>query len=433
MSANLYQHYSPRVLLLKADVDLLPGTSGALVALSWKSLYIVRNLMQYAYRRANWVGEMLPTGDYYSIDDDDPIWNVVTETDWRLSDVLRLEDLTNAIQALQCVCTGLYQLIDTVATAGQQSVVADGETVVVPPAESLPGPGHDQERCALATAFYQMFYELIIEVALPATGSAFVVIIPALASLIATMVSGPLALPVATATAMIGAWIGAAIEASAEDLQNWLLQNREEAICDIYFALEHGTAAGAAALDAYIQANMSQPITAIVLRAAACTWVCNCARAAQIEESDWYLAVASSADCSECEEEPPEGCQHHWDFASHPGDALGWTGDIELVEDGLRVVEFGWAYSPRFIHTNCETALGWRKWSATQISGRYYLAGEVVGEWDSMLQGWAYRDPAEVPMYDQIAVYGQAFPTTVLYYVESSCCPEPKWIEYPPD
>ena len=241
-------YYRTRVLIGLGDV-LDSSFPDALLCLSGGELNILRNLMQYATRRANWV-DSYHTAYYLTPDDTDwdTVQGIVSELEGKLmSDCTDLMDkLDDIYDAVACICPNL-RTAQSMTVISPETMQQDDVADYFDYSDNIPngteGSAGDTDACEKAQLWYQAGYELITEKVLPSVRFGFDVLVPAAAAAIVVMTGGA-ALPAAIGTYAVAELIQELLEvfydAAESNLQNWLWSAKEDLVCEMYRQLQSG-------------------------------------------------------------------------------------------------------------------------------------------------------------------------------------------------
>ena len=276
--------------------------------LSGQELYILRNLLNYAHRRINWVKTYYP--NFYDMPDD---------TDWDEIDAIvsgleeNLMDCTEYLELLQQAADNAISQISVGGPLqdGQDGYGAfpiDNETrdVLLEP--------DTEDACAIAQLWYQAGFEAITEHVLPITGFVFDYLLPGLGTLLVGLLE-PTPIP-----ELIGIYViqeaiqelmQAGYDSSETNLYNWLVSNKDDLVCSLYNGCKANGQASAIWSDTYDEVvSPSSGISAgdkLMLNLFMGSWVGLVAALAWTEETDWAIANVDPDYCDSCPEEPIQG------------------------------------------------------------------------------------------------------------------------------
>lgn len=305
-------YYSPRVLLDTSECASPPWGS-LLLCLSPSEIYILRNLLQYSTRRANWVQER---HEQYYLTPDVATWDsmqaIVAELENKL--MTGCEDiegiLNDILAAVACICPNLAAL-QARGVVTPDSMGADGVSTYIDYGDSMPSvtvPGQgSSDACAIAQLWYQAGYELITERVIPASRAAFEVLLPAAAAAIAVMTGGtalPVLLGAFAVSEVVELLFEYAWDSAESNLVNWMLAQKQDIICEMFDQLiAGGTTASmwAAVYDAEIAPSEEisvgdKAILGLFMGPLACT----IAKTAHTEASDWATDNVTAGYCDAC-------------------------------------------------------------------------------------------------------------------------------------
>jgi len=241
--------YYPTRVLIGTDDTLNSSFPDGLLCLTGGELNILRNLMQYATRRANWVSTyesnsyLTPTEEEW-----DELQALVAGLEGKLmSDCTDLMDKLDAIyDAVACICPSLaYSHGETLAspTIMDRDDVSDvydySDTI---PTETAASQG-ETDACELAQLWYAAGYELITEKVLPSVRFGFDVLLPATAAAIAIMTGGaglPVVLGVWSVAELIQELLESTYDAAESNITNWLWSAKDDIVCAMFAQLKTG-------------------------------------------------------------------------------------------------------------------------------------------------------------------------------------------------
>lgn len=345
--AIIKQFYHTRVQMYYDALLSLPEDC-VVVCLPRRGVYILKALMQYATRRANWVQEVIDGNRFIAPDATgwDVIQAVVSETEGCLMSTC---DISPIIEALQCICRSTTQQLGT--TVAPLATMADTTVENVYEYSSvMPGRGFagvpDEYSCNVAQLLYALGYELITEIVLPASRFAFDTLVPAVATLIVA-VTGGLGLPAIAGVYLTIELIQELFElgynAAESNITNWLWSVKQEMVCTAYAVLLAGGTAGDVAQAVYN--DVVEPSGSIshgdklICRLFFSSWIITNASIALDQGTPWADENTTAGYCSVC---AVPGL-HVWSFPPCPA---GWQGPglqcCAAQDVGLKEVYANW-------------------------------------------------------------------------------------------
>jgi len=313
-------YYRPRILISVDDV-LESTFTDSLVCLTGAELNILRNLVQYAEREANWVSEY---HTHYYLTPTDEEWQtlqaLVAELEQKLMGCDDIEQLLQDIlTAAQCACnngTAGLTYVPPRADDYEPDYFTYDDTI---PSEAM--SAEETEACAVAQLWYQWGYEIITEKVLPATRWGWDYIVPAVAGFVALALGGPgAALGVYSLAELIQNLLDIGYTASETNFINWLESNKQDIVCSLYFGiLDGGTTAS---IWSTTKADVVTPAEGIsdgdklIISLFMGSWAGVNAQAAYDAATDWATDNVTAGYCDECERPPQEGT----DWIAYPVD-----------------------------------------------------------------------------------------------------------------
>jgi hypothetical protein len=252
-------YYRPRVLV-GVDDTLNCTYPGGVVCLSGAQLNIIRNVLAYAHRRANWVSDYYD--DYYLVPDNDD-WDSVQAIVAELEDSLMSceeigEQLGRMGDALECIC----HTIGVLATAGQpadpgyeeQPYYDDRPCDVTPHVGNPPPPFLNWEEwdvyvCIAAQKLVDDLRDAVIEMGVAIRSGTIVSFSVVNGWLVLTVISIPVSIVILVVTILIALGITWAYEA----VVTWIEEHKTGLVCAIYNGTDMTSAYDA--VQAYIADN----------------------------------------------------------------------------------------------------------------------------------------------------------------------------------
>jgi len=320
--------YHTRVQLYLADMLTLADDC-VIVALPRRGLYMVKNLLQYAGRRVQWVQTIVSDDEFNAPDDTnwDLIQAILAETEGCLMTTCDVSGITTQ---LACICNALKQTLGTsvapLPTMRDETVASVFEYSSTQQDTDFVGIS-DETACKTAQLYYALGCETITEIVLPASRFAFDSLVPAVAALIVVVTGGiglPAAVGVYLTVELIQELFEFGYDASESNLENWLLSVKEEIICHAYWLLYAGQPASVVAQSVYD--NVIAPSSSIsagdklICKLFFDTWVLTNANIARVQNTTWAQENVVVDYCAICQVTG----DYVWTF---PPCLNGWTGD----------------------------------------------------------------------------------------------------------
>lgn len=304
-------------MLISTEDVLESPFPDALLCLSGGQLNILRNLLQYAHRRANFVTEyeavsyLTPTTEEW-----DDIQALVADLeDQAMGDCSELmTTLDDILTALECICPTLAQM-RAEGVLQPDSLNTDEITDVFEWSDEIPNPTVESEEsaaaCAISQCWYQAGFEVITEGVLPASRAAFNVILALVAAKIAAMTGGaalPTALGAVKVAELVEDLIQGGYDASESNLYNWMITNKEEIVCGLYNGTMTGGTASSIWQTVYDEtihpAEGIHTLDKLILWLFMGTVAFVIAYFAYTEDTSWAQSVPIEGYCDNCPLEP---------------------------------------------------------------------------------------------------------------------------------
>ena len=313
------RYYRTRVLISTQDVLESPFPDG-LLCLSGGQLNIIRNLLQYATRRANFVSTyetdtyLTPTEEEW-----DAIQAIVADLEEQAmgdcSELMsRLDDL---LAAVECICPSLLDLRSNTVLS-PDSLNTDEITDVFEWSDNVPNPTVESEEetaaCAIAQLWYQAGFETITEAVLPAMKAAYNVLLALVAAKVATMTGGatlPTLLGAVTVADLVSELLLSGWDSAESNVYNFMVSSKEDIVCELYSAVKAGGTASSCWAEAYD--NVIAPSGDISAGDKAMLWLFMghigyvIAYYAYNAETSWATANVTPGYCSSCPLDPIVG------------------------------------------------------------------------------------------------------------------------------
>jgi hypothetical protein len=294
-------------VLVGVSDTLEPIGDAALLCLEPGELNILRNIVQYAERRCNWVAEYHT--DYY-LTPTDADWNTIEALVASLEEKLMgCDELTGLLESIlaaaQCACDnggrsypmspGMGPVIEDYLDTGDL-VDADTNGDTTPP---------DEDRCAIAQLTFALAWEVLTELLQPIQDNTFDVLMPAAMVLLAVLIGGPvLGIPVGLLTALIWNLIEVWEDGALENVQNEYQAYKDDLICAVYNGLAVDYREAESEAVEVIQSMDLSPIDMILLHCCYCPWTFMLAKKAYDNATDWATANVVPGYCWMCPEIP---------------------------------------------------------------------------------------------------------------------------------
>ena len=295
-----------------------------LLAMTGDQIEILMNLMNYAHRRINFCDEVIDSARYFLPDDAkwDELSVLVADLEYRLMDTCSLDQI---IALLECICNASRQ--NVTAPPGGWTREDDGTFPLISPVPDTT-PQVDEDACALAQLTWQMTWEILTEQMIPAADYFYSTLVPGVVALCVVWgieiwpLLGVAAIGVAVTALLNGAW-----DAATSNLLNWMLANKQEAICLLYAGWQAGQVEAQHAWETNIEAAAPGEISildglavkiclAMALPAALKAWAL---------QTPWSVGLVQEGVCDDCMD---FGC---YDFCAE--DPAWWVAEFAHVTD----------------------------------------------------------------------------------------------------
>lgn len=383
------RYYKPRVLIGVSDT--LENTYPAiLLCLDGGELNVLRNLLDYAHRRATWVSEY---HDSYYLAPDNDEWDELEAVIAELEDKLMgcndfLTVLEDILAATQCACerASAEPRVTPAIEPIVRDYMDDGELI----AEDVYGDTQTggEDRCAVAQLAFALAYEMLTEVLQPIQTSMNDVLLPLVMVELATWIGpGVLAIPTGSLLALLWNLVEAQVQGQLQHVQNEYLAAKEELICAVYEGLATDYRSAENLAVEVIQAMSLSPIEMILLHCCYCPWVFKLCQQAWDNQTDWAVLNVTPDYCTACWEQPyGNDFEFEWPpcangyfldggvcYQGH----LSFNGDVHLATQRIWVEN---------LETYNQITI-WADWYSCFGSG-FTVAQIVVQKWNTGTQQW---------------------------------------------
>jgi hypothetical protein len=318
-SWRIKRYYNPRVLIGVSDTLESPYDD-IMVCLTAGEANILRNLLQYASRRATWVSEY---AEQYYLAPTTEEWDAIEAVVATLGEKLMtgcddlLGKLDEILTAVACICPNLLAL-RTEGTLSPDSLDSEEVQDVFEWSDSIPNPSvpseEEEAACAISQLWYQAGFEIITEGVIPASKVTFDVLLSVVAALIATMTEGvtlPALLGALSVADLVKELIEGAWDSAESNLYNFMVSAKQDIVCELYQAVQDGGTASGCWSAAYNEViSPSEDISALD-KAILWLFMGNLgyviAYLAYNADTAWAQGNVSSGYCESCPEEPVIG------------------------------------------------------------------------------------------------------------------------------
>jgi hypothetical protein len=313
---RIKRYYDPRVLIGVEDTLTCPYP-GLVVCLEGSELNVLRNLLQYAHRRATWVSEYHDS--YYlapSNEEWDQIEALVAGLEEKLVPCSEIVELLEDLVACACATSESQARSTFVSHAAQpviQSYLDDGAMIR---ADVYGGETPvNEECCAVAQLAYWTAWEILTEILQPLEDVTFDSLMPLLMVNLAiacgeTIIGIPVSIVLAVLWCLFEVWEDGALQ----NVQNEYLAYKQELVCAMYDGLQTSYAdAKAAASDVIGEMSALSPIDALLLRKCLSPWCFHVAQIAWDNQTSWAVAAVEEGYCVVCIE-TPIGHEFAWEW-----------------------------------------------------------------------------------------------------------------------
>lgn len=305
------RYYQPRVLIGVQDT-LECSFPATLLCLEGSELNILRNLVQYAHRRATWVSEYHPS--YYlapSTEEWDQIESLVAGLEEKLMGCAEIVELLESIlAAASCACDAGRQTV-FVSNASQPVVqeFLDSGTLVTTDSYGEEQPVNE-ERCAVAQLVYQCGWELLTEVMIPLQNTLFDMLMPQVIAQLALLCGSlEIGIPVGVLLAVLWGITEVWVSGELESVQNAYESYKTELVCAVYDGLATNyRQAEQNALEVIGDMEGVGYVDKVLFHTIFSPWAMHLAQIAYDNETDWAVANVVEGFCTACQE-PLYG---HW-------------------------------------------------------------------------------------------------------------------------
>lgn len=321
------RYYQPRILINTQDV-LNSDFPDGILCLTGGQLNIVRNLLGYATRRANWV-TTYETDTYLTPTDEewDNLQAIVADLqEQAMNTCTELWEQLEAILAMAaCACESAGSGYGSPLTGPIYQDLVEAETLVWTPPDGTPTP-EEAAACDLAQLVYAWNMEFLTEDLQPIETALHEVLLYAVLQTIATALGGPVGAVSAPGiyyivTKALNAWV----EGELAGVVNELTALKDELTCAMYqvFLAEESYNAAATAAAAVIDASTQwSPVDKLLFKATFSPLVMAICQSALTAESDWAAANVDEGWCADCPGPPFSGvirvesppCPGDWDY-----------------------------------------------------------------------------------------------------------------------
>jgi len=342
---------------------------------------------------------------------------IVTAIDGISSQLETLADVQETLAAMQaCVCDALeWQRIAAYPFPDVGGYADSGQLVYTPEEDNYAeydDPADNEEKCEFAQAIYYQVFRMYTEYLFPFADQASDVLVAGIvASAAFAVLSGGLGIPLATATSLFAAIVNWVIAGEEENFINWLLNNKDELLCQVFTGLP-SLQESAANVRAYIDASGTIGILDKQLLKVTYgnPWWMSWAFKAQqtMGYFDGYFVAGACDDCIPL----PGGC-----ISLRPCVPGDWVGGSIVCEGDYPRINGGISYNTAKV-LSWPSSPGWFKirWipkaegypsAQLRFSIRRVSNGAIGGEWLSPLR------PIDVPVIETF--YVGAVPVGVDY------------------
>ena len=318
--------YAPRVLIKTSDV-LDSGFPDGILCLTGGQLNIVRNLLQYAHRRANFV-TTYETNSYLSPTEAewDSIQAIVADLEEQAMNTCTelFEQLEAILAAAACACESAGSGYASPLTGPIYQDLVEAETLVWTPPDGTVTPA-EAAACDLAQLVYAWNYEFLTEDLQPIEVALHEVLLAAVIQTIGTVLGGPVGAVSAPGiyliiTKALNAWV----EGELAGVVNELVALKNELVCAMYTVfLEEGSysTAAAAAAEVIDSSTSWSPVDKLLFKATFSPLATAICQSALTAESAWAVANVDPGYCDGCPESPYQGT----DWYAVPVYGASWT------------------------------------------------------------------------------------------------------------
>lgn len=360
-------YYRTRVLI-PVNECLDSAFGDCVVCLTGGQLNLVRNLLQYAYRRSTFV----------SIYEEQFYW-APSETQWDDLQAL-VADLEGKLMDCETFSNMLAEILARLRNdlSLPEPPFTEDESDAFPISDELGdddvGEQTQSDACAIAQLWYQWGLEVITESVLPATRFGFDYLVTAIAGFIGLAVGGP---PAAMGLYLVAEFIQELLEilydGAETNLLNWLASNKDDIVCSLYWGLQEvGNASDIWAITKSAVLDGAEGISdgdKLIINLFMGTWAGSNASRAWTAQTQWAQDNVTPGYCASCPSD--YDFEYHYVFPPCPGD---W------VSNGPYAV--CWNDYPG-CHQYADVNHGeWYGPSTTEFAG-LYLEGQIYIEFSS--------------------------------------------------
>jgi hypothetical protein len=342
---RVIKYYRPRIQI-PVDTMSTDPDRWCIYCLPVDGVQALQRIAPYLKREVTYIGEYITNKQFKgpTASEMQAIIDLVGQLEVALMSECGFEEITEAIErntdailALQCICTNLMRNGSSGVMGDNIEELIDGGEVI--PSVEIPQvtypPQAQADACAIAQLYYNWTWEVVTETVLPAMRGTFDHLVPVLAALVGSATGGIGFIPMYLIAEAIQELIEIGYNAAETNLVNWLFSVKEDWVCLAYNMLLDGSTDREIADAVKVEiTDPSEDISfgdKVIVSFVGAAWSVQAAAKAWDNQTTWAIQNVTPGFCEDCEEPPDPQCiildcdPGHWNTFGVPS-RLGCDG-----------------------------------------------------------------------------------------------------------